>query len=207
MCDAPADVEYEIGLRDAHRAAAARLYDEAFGPKLSVAVRSRDERLAMLEDAFVGEFAITATVGPELAGLAGFHTPDGSLTGGFGAGSLLRRLGPFRGLRAVAILALYDRTPRPGELLMDGIAVREDFRGRGVGGELLRRIVSHSAENGFSSVRLDVIDTNPDARRLYDRHGFVPVRSETFPFLRRLLGFGGATTMERRVDRATGRGP
>ena len=79
---------------------------------------------------------------------------------------------------------------------MDGIAVDQDYRGRGIGSQLLRRIIDYARDNGFESVRLDVIDTNPGARRLYERVGFIAVREDKFPYLRWLLGFGGATTMQ-----------
>ncbi|CAJ2376226.1 MAG: hypothetical protein IBGAMO2_240005 [Arenicellales bacterium IbO2] len=48
-------------------------------------------------------------------------------------------------------------------------------------------------------MRLDVIDINPRARRLYERKGFVAVSTERFAWLRWLLKFGGATRMELRV--------
>ena len=50
-------------------------------------------------------------------------------------------------------------------------------------------------ERGYRTVRLDVIDTNPRARALYEREGFEPVHTESFPALRPVLGFGASTTM------------
>ena len=38
-----------------------------------------------------------------------------------------------------------------------------------------------------------ILDTNPDARRLYERVGFVAGRTERTPYLRRLFGFGAST--------------
>ena len=125
-----------------------------------------------------------------------------SSPGGIGAGRLLAKLGVFRGVWAIAVFSLYERTPTPGELVMDGIAVHKDYRGYGIGGRLLDEIVNYARENDFQTVRLDVIDINPGARRLYERRGFVAVRTEHFPYLRWLLGFGGSTTMEFRIGDA-----
>ena len=86
---------------------------------------------------------------------------------------------------------------------MDGIAVHKDYRGLGIGSQLLNGVVNHAREHGFATVRLDVIETNPGAKRLYERSGFIPVRTERFPYLRWLLGFGAATTMEFRIADAT----
>lgn len=190
-----AQIDFDIGLAEHEFPVAARLYDQAFGPKFAVAIRSRQARRAILQQAFVGDFALTARHGDKLVGLAGFHTPDGALTGGITAGRLLSALGVVRGLRAALVFGLYEREPADGELLMDGIAVDPDYRGRGIGGRLLRNIVDHARTHGFATVRLDVIDTNPDAQRLYERFGFSAVRTQAFPGLRWLLGFGAATTM------------
>ncbi len=196
-------IGYGIGLAETQRERAAQIYDEAFGAKFSLAIKSRRVREDVLRRAFVGKFGVTASAGQVLVGLAGFHTPAGSFTGGIGAGRLLARLGVFRGLWAIAVFGLYARTPAPGELVMDGIAVHEDYRGQGIGSRLLHEIVNYARGNGFKTVRLDVIDINPGARRLYERRGFVAVRTEHFPWLRWLLGFGGSTTMEFRIDDAT----
>ena len=198
MTDA-SPISYGIGLDKDQFRRAAQLYDEAFGKKFRVAIGSQRDRMALLESTFVGRFAVTASAGTELVGLAGFHTSEGSLTGGIGAKELLSKLGVVRGLRAIAIFSLYERTPKSGELVMDGIAVHKEYRGRGIGSQLLNGIVNHARENGFGTVRLDVIDTNPGARRLYERNGFVPVRIERFGYLRWLLGFAASTTMEFRI--------
>ena len=195
-------VVYTIGLKSDQLKTAVQLYDEAFGEKFAVAIKSRQDRLTLLESAFVGRFAISATIGTNLVGLAGFHTFDGSLTGGIGARTLFTQLGFVRGLRASVIFSLYERKPKPGQLLMDGIAVHQQYRGQGIGSRLLHKIVDYARQNNFKTVRLDVIDTNPGARCLYERHGFIPVHNEEFPFLRWLLGFGGSTTMELRVKNA-----
>ena len=194
------DVAYGIGLDRRQFKTAAKLYDEAFGKKFAVAISSRQKRLTLLESAFVGNFAITASVGMNLIGLAGFHTPDGSLTGGIDVRGLLTQLGIVRGLRAAVIFGLYERKPKPGQLLMDGIAVHKDYRRRGIGSQLLRRLADHARRNGFSTIRLDVIDTNPGARRLYEQQGFIAVHNEKFPYLRWVLGFGGSTRMELCVE-------
>lgn len=70
---------------------------------------------------------------------------------------------------------------------MDGIAVKQDMRGKGIGTKLLDELKQYARDNGFSSIRLDVIDTNPAARRLYERQGFVLTRTGYFGYLRKPL--------------------
>lgn len=112
---------------------------------------------------------------------------------------MLRAYGHLRGLRRLLILALFERRPAPGQLVMDGIAVDQDMRGRGIGSLLIEEVVAVAAERECREIRLDVIDTNPRARALYERRGFTALRTARTPYLRRLLGFGAVTTMRRPV--------
>ena len=78
---------------------------------------------------------------------------------------------------------------------MDGIAVRADQRGQGIGTRLLCGIFDFASTQHFQSIRLDVVDTNPRARQLYERVGFVPTQTHAYPFLHRIVGFSRVTTM------------
>lgn len=188
-------IVYRRGVPEDQRDEAALLYDEAFGAKFAVAVPDRARRLRLLAASFDLKFAFCALRGAELVGLAGFQVGRESLTSGMTYRSLLSHLGFVRGNWAAVIFSLYERTPVPGELVMDGIAVKGDVRGQGVGTTLLSHLMSYAADGKFSSIRLDVIDTNDRARNLYERCGFVAVRTERFEYLRWLLGFGASTTM------------
>lgn len=193
-------ITYQIGLPEQFRSDAAKLYNEAFGKKFSVAVRSELKRIALIEKALSPEYAIVALSEDKLLGIAGFHTTNGSLTGGVTYNGLLSELGFIKGNWAAIIFSLYERKPISGELLMDGIAVHADSRGKGVGSRLLEEISNYAKDNGFKSIRLDVIDINPKAKKLYERKNFKAVKTEFFPYLRWLLGFSGSTTMELMVD-------
>lgn len=195
-------IEYVRGIAEVHRDDAVLLYDEAFGPKLAVAVPAVEARRDLLRDAFRLAFAVGAVRNGELVGLADFQAGSGSLTDGVGYRGLISRLGLLRGNRAALIFSLYDRKPQPGEIIMDGIAVRGDVRGEGIGTGLPNELAAYAVEEGFQTIRLDVIDANPGARRLYERNGFVAVRTEQFAYVRWLLGFGASTTMVRRLHRS-----
>jgi ribosomal protein S18 acetylase RimI-like enzyme len=174
---------------------AARLYDEAFGPKLSIAIPDADARRDILAKGMNPGFCFAAFRSSVMVGIAGFKTRTGSLTGAISLSLLLQRLGLFRTLRALTVLLLFRRSLAPNQLLMDGIGVSSAARGGGIGSRLLHTLLAHAKGEGFASVRLDVIETNPAARRLYERIGFVESRTEHFPYLRWLLGFGAASCM------------
>jgi len=56
------------------------------------------------------------------------------------------------------------------------IAVYPECRGQRVGSLLLGTLVNHARSDGHPAISLSVAGANP-ARRLYERHGFVPAPS------------------------------
>lgn len=194
-------VEVVQGFGDAHREAAALLYDEAFGAKLGLAIADRAQRRRVLAAALRPSHAYVALSEGRLLGIAGFKDAHGGFTAGLDFALLRRHLGTLPALRAIAVLALFERTPSDGLLLMDGICVDAAARGCGVGSMLLERLKARGRADGCRALRLDVIDTNAAARRLYERSGFVASETARFGWLRGWLGFGAATTMLCPLDR------
>ena len=168
------------GFPDELRTQAAALYDSAFGAKLSRAIPDANRRIALLAEVFLPEFALSEG---QIVGIVGFKSVSGALTGGMSLARLYSHLGTFGALRAILVLALYNRTRARDQLLMDGIAVAPSMRGKGVGSLLLHELQAFARTSGYKSLRLDVIDTNPDARRLYKRMGFIATRTTRFGYL------------------------
>lgn len=191
------NVVYHHGVAEEFRDQAAALYDSAFGGKFAVAIPDESKRVALLRESLDLSYVFGAFRDDRLVGIAGYKTSSGSLTSGITYERLINRLGFFGGHRAAIIFSLYERELRAGELLMDGIAVDAAARGEGIGSHLLADLVRFADEEGYEAARLDVIDTNPRARDLYERHGFVATKTEHFGYLRWLLGFGAATTLTR----------
>lgn len=173
----------------------AELYEQAFGSKFEVAINRKQQRVNVLANGFVDEFSFIAEVEAKIVGLAGFQTPAGSLTGGISLKSLVNELGFIRGWWAVLVFSLFERKAEPKELVMDGIVVDADYRSQGIGGLLLDTILEYAKANDFETVRLDVIDSNPRAKKLYEKKGFVATKTDYFPYLKWLIGFSGSTTM------------
>ncbi|MFE7116174.1 GNAT family N-acetyltransferase [Streptomyces sp. NPDC057654] len=177
----------------------AALYWEAFGRKLGSALGPPAKGRAFLAAHLHRDRGITALDDAgRVVGVAGYHLAGRALMGG-SARDVLSLYGPLRGVPRLALLGLLARRPAEGELVMDGICVAAAHRGAGIGSLLLREIAAVAAENSCSRVRLDVIDVNPRAKALYERHGFRVTRTQHTPFLRTLMGFGAADTMHRPV--------
>jgi len=194
------NIEYLLGTPEEKRDEAAVLYESAFGQKFSMVIASQADRVKLISNSFLLQHSIAAISDGQLVGIAGFQTESGALTGGMNYRQLISQLGFFRGNRAAILFSLYERKPVPGELLMDGIAVAPKIRGKGIGTRLLEELVTYAKREKFDQIRLDVIDTNPQARKLYERNGFVETKTEHFGYLRWLLGFGASTTMVYKLE-------
>lgn len=185
------------GLHPHLRPDAARIYWEAFGGKLGRILGPDPQALAFLERVIRADLCIAALDDQgALLGLAGFKTPAGSFAGGSRA-DLTAIYGPFGGLWRGWILGALSGEVDNDRFLVDGISVTRAERGRGVGSLLLAALCDEAREQGYSAIRLDVIDTNWRARALYERHGFTVAGTERLGLLRYLFGFTASFTMVR----------
>ncbi|MEM9030272.1 MAG: GNAT family N-acetyltransferase [Pseudomonadota bacterium] len=191
-------VTFRLGVTQAQIARATRIYCEAFADKLSPFLGSVDRMVEPLSSALVADRAVVAMRGGEVVGVVGFKVRGRGLfeptfwqfTKAYGWS------GPFRLLG----LSFLDRPERPGELLLDGLAVAADARGQGLGTGLLKAIEAHAARLGKVSVGLDVVDTNPRARELYERLGFTATKTTDIGAMRMVFPFRSVTRMTKPVD-------
>lgn len=58
-----------------------------------------------------------------------------------------------------------------GAAEIEFVGVREEYRSNGIGGRLMKTIMD---DLGYTEAHLDVLDSHPSARRLYDKLGFKP---------------------------------
>ncbi|WP_371807761.1 GNAT family N-acetyltransferase [Ruegeria sp. HKCCD7559] len=183
------------GFADQERAQAAVLFWQAFAAKLGKVMGPDEKGLAFFEIALNPDFALVARdEAGRMLGLAGFKTRDGSFAGG-NMSDLARVYGWFGATWRALVLSVLERELKPGVFQMDGIFVAAEARGKGVGTALLNAIKSEARNRDISEVQLDVIDTNPRARNLYEREGFQPRGQEKTGPLKYLFNFSSVTKM------------
>ncbi len=183
------------GVPDTLHVQATALYCEALQAKLTPFLGPPDRAMHFLAPAMRGDRAFVATDGSQILGIAGFQEDRIGLFD-VGLAPLWREYGLSGPIRAIGLAAL-DRREARDTLLMDGIAVDTAARGRGIGTGLLAAICNHARNLGKTHVRLDVIDTNPRARALYERQGFVAGETVGLGLLRLIFPFRAVTTMRK----------
>ncbi|MGZ2258955.1 GNAT family N-acetyltransferase [Roseobacter sp. A03A-229] len=198
------DVTISTGFQTDERPTVAALYWEAFGNKLGRSLGPRPRALQFLEAVLDPEFALVARDGDgRVLGIAGFKTEDGALVGG-DLPDLQRVYGPIGGLWRGLVLSTIERDVAPDILLMDGICVQADARGLGIGSALLDAMKAEATRLGKRALRLDVIDSNPRARALYERAGFIAAGVDHTGPLEFLFRFKSATQMLWQVETNSG---
>ena len=84
-------------------------------------------------------------------------------------------------LAATAALTFETRTKTRHKSTLVGMYVRESCRGLGLGDKLVEEVLAAARQrDGVRLVQLTVSDNNAAAKRLYQRHGFVPFGVEPF---------------------------
>jgi ribosomal protein S18 acetylase RimI-like enzyme len=192
--------EFEIvnDLPDTLRRQTAELYYDAFRHKFEPFARSREKAVAGLIEDLDSERVILAVADGQVLGVAGLNY-GGRRLANLRWRTFQKHFGWLSGtIKRLAFTAFMRRQQR-GQLQMEGIAVHPDARSMGIGTRLLDEVCAVARRVGLPVVRLEVIDTNPRARALYERYGFEPGPTHRLPVVGRLFGFGAYTTMLKRV--------
>lgn len=185
------------GLPPGGEAAAAALYWEAFGGKLGRVLGPgwRAERFIRRVMSPGHVFSARDLQG-HVVGIVGLRTAAGCFVGGeiTDLEAVYGRAGALWRARALGVLA---QDLAPGTIAVDGLAVAAQMRGSGIGAALLGRLAEDARREGYARIRLEVIGRNWRARALYERLGFVEVRSLRSPLTAAIFGFRTRHVMER----------
>ena len=188
------------GIPERLLADAATLYWQAFGGKLGRVMGPYPKALRYLVRVIQRDHAIVALAeNGALLGMAGYKTPAGSFAGG--TASDMRAVYGLTGMAwRMPLLWGLGREIDNDRFLLDGICVASGARGLGIGTALMAAIEDEAHARGYGYVRLDVISSNWRARALYDRLGFLAIKTQKLGPLRHLFGFDAAVTMVKPVN-------
>ena len=192
------NISVQLGCPKNLHHSATELFVTALNEKLSPFLGEPERAAAFLTASVNGKRMFVALCDGKVVGVAGFKR-DGKGLFEPGFASFYQEYGLSAPLRMAGLMLL--ERPEEGDcLLMDGIAVADGMRGKGIGTRLLEAIENHARNLDCKSIRLDVIDTNPNARRLYERFGFVAGKTRGTGFLAPLFSFRSSTEMYKNLS-------
>ncbi len=185
-------------LPDELRSQAAEVYWDAFSQKLHALVPGKEKAVALLARLFNPAQAIIAVKQGRCLGIAGLHYRGHTFVDT--PYEIFREeLGWLRGFFGARLFHAFEPKPAENELRIECLAVTPEARGQGIGTRLLGAVYAAAKDKGFNKVRLEVVDTNPDARRLYLREGFVIIKRDRIPLVRYFAGFSAQDIMVKQL--------
>jgi ribosomal protein S18 acetylase RimI-like enzyme len=84
-------------------------------------------------------------------------------------------------LKSLILKSIHEKSEVDG-LYIQNISVDAAARGEGIGTKLMNFVQEHALQKGYSSLWLDVAFTNPKAKKLYEREGFIEVSKHPILF-------------------------
>ncbi len=161
---------------------AADLFLSALGSKL-IPILGQDARAHdVIESSIKIRNCISAVEDGELLGILAIQTKNKSFIDP-SFEDMVSVYGLISGIARTAKLSLLTHVPKNDEIHVEGIAVMESARGKGIGTRLLNELFSFASEMDKKRITLEVINTNPKAKDLYEQLGFnVEKRENVWPF-------------------------
>jgi ribosomal protein S18 acetylase RimI-like enzyme len=175
-------------LPEAHLPAGVRLYYSGLEEKLEPVFGPEEKALAVLPESIDPSRCLVALAESRVVGILALQDRAGSFLDPSYT-TMVRHYGTIAATFRTMLLMLLDHKAAPGDLYLDGLVVDPSLRGQGIGSALLTAFEDLAGENGFTTVSLEVIDTNPRARSLYERLGYRQIATHTMGPFSRLFGF------------------
>ncbi|MCL4378787.1 MAG: GNAT family N-acetyltransferase [Actinobacteria bacterium] len=201
---------------------AVEIYYEAFKKKIRVLIKSREKVFAIYIEAFKKNNALNknevqeksrslndpsindtslsnnrvfySLLDTRVVGLIGLQYENKNFIE-FTYDDLRKYFNPFQSYFIYSIYKMSSPKLKDGVLRIDSIAVDSSFRSLGIGTKLINRVFEFAKTRGFREVILEVVDTNPRAKDLYERIGFKQKKIIRYYFLTRPAGFSSEYIM------------
>jgi ribosomal protein S18 acetylase RimI-like enzyme len=187
-------VTVTFGVPEDQTKAAAEILYEAFHHKFAAIFGPKQQTITLLSEHLRDDRTVAAFHENTLVGVGGLKF-GGKESIDITFWQLLRIL-KFRIFRFFVLGWVFYSTVENDELLVDMLAVAPTMRRKGVGSALMDFIIDFAQSEGYTHVRLFVIDTNESAKRFYETKGFKEKRVHTliFPW-NKILAFDSAYEM------------
>lgn len=196
------NVEITKSINEAQKIEVAKLFYGAFEKKFSTLwlfAKNETQAVAVLRECIDYKKGLYAVSENSILGFIGLETGDGLFVNfKFSALSkVFGLLGAAWRFIAYGIYRLLHNNRIEHEVHIDPIVVSDKARGMGVGTQLLNATIDFARSINRKGVFLEVVDTNPNAQKLYERVGFAVVDVEDTSFFTVNSGFSKVIHMKK----------
>ncbi len=179
-------IQYKLLPQELHESAAT-IFDAAFASKFRSILSCQNDRAKIYRLMFSRVPIIYIEEDNVLKGMLVPSTYTS--TKAFTSRDILLTLGLCKGLFPAILTSIIRHKTPQGSVCVEFLAVDTQQRGKGVGTKLFDYVQNWAIGNSYSNIILDVVDSNHNAKKLYNRIGFVDVRITKLGFLSRMLGW------------------
>ena len=173
------------------------IYHDAFHKKenLKITFNSKKQAIKLYKRGINFRSGLYAIKNGRLMGLLGFKSKRNKLID-YKLKTLRKEFGFFGGLiRKIRCFFSQIEHLSEDEIKIEAIAVDKKYRGKGIGSRLIRRAIHFAKNRKYKRIILNVVNTNPKAKKLYLRFGFKPISKSYFGFITNKAGFTSSTKM------------
>lgn len=196
------NIEIMKSISEDQKIAVAKLFYSAFEKKFSTLwlfAKNETQAVAVLRECINYKKGLYAVSENNILGFIGLETGDGLFVN-FKFSTLSKVFGFFGAtwrFIAYGIYRLLHNSRIEHEVHIDPIVVSSKARGMGVGTQLLNATIDYARSIKRKGVFLEVVDTNPQAQKLYERVGFVVVDVEDTSLFTSDSGFSKVIHMKK----------
>lgn len=168
----------------------------AFDKKLLYVIENEEKLKALLKQYINFENAFYCYHDNQIAGVLGFETKDKKFDN-IKLRNLISDIGILKTIKTIFVYAPFSLKLNDNEIKIVAIAVDKNKRGLGIGTKILNDFYDYSKKENYKKVFLEVIDTNPKAKKLYEEHNFKDSKFIKANFINKNAGFSGVHVMEK----------
>lgn len=170
------------------------IYYFAFQRKIRALIKLTEKALAIYKKALNPDRGLFALSNHSVVGVTGLHYDNKNFME-IKYKYIREHFNPIQSYFIYFINKIMSPKLEPGVLRIDSIAVAENARGQGIGSLLIKKVFEFAKEKGFKKIVLEVVDTNPKAKKLYERLGFKEKKIVKYYFTKRVAGFSSESIM------------
>jgi ribosomal protein S18 acetylase RimI-like enzyme len=176
------------GLPQNYYSVAVELFLNALGEKFTTILGDKNKAKELLELSINPHNCFSAIGETELLGVLAFQIKNTNFLS-FTFKMIISVYGFMNGIIKMIGLSMLIHKSNSDEIYLEAIAVSESARGKGVGTQLIETLFLFAKENNFKFISLQVIDTNPKAKELYEHLGFRVVKKTSIWPVNKIIGF------------------
>ena len=188
------NIEITESINKNQRIRAIEILYYAFEQKIRALIKSKEKALAIYNKSLKNDQVFYALLDGNVVGLIGLQYKNRTFLE-FKYRDLRKYFNPLQSYFIYKIYKLTSPKIKDDVLRIDSIAVDKSFRSLGIGTQLINKVFEFAKNKGFKKVILEVINTNPKAKGLYERIGFKEKKIVRYYFLTRSAGFSSEYIM------------